>query len=411
MSHSKLGYVVCGAIVFLSLAIASEAFELEKGYVGTELYYYPVAGAPGQKHGSVAVIGQLEVRAQINDGWSAKIAPFVRVDAVDEQRNVFDLREAELRYTGGAWTFTAGATQVSWSVTESVNVVPHQVVDIVNQRDLAGDPAGQEKLGTLAATVAHQGETVLVRGYLLPFFRERRFPDVDAREHPFQGTIDLNGDTQFVSSAGDNYVGAALRVEKAFDAANVAFIQYRGYAPQPLTMPDFSTGLATNLYYLVDMSAVTLQATAGQWILKSESGYFGTHANPARFANVPDSYVSSVSGVEYGFVRAWGESDINVMVEWMYDSRGDGAGGTAFQNDLFLGARWLANDADDTQILGGVVRDLDQRAAIFHVQYQRRIGKQLQLQMVARSFDAEDRNALHALNDDFLLHAKLRYFF
>src|SRR5204863_459050 len=100
-----------------------------------------------QKHGNAALISQLDMRAALTDAWSAKLTPFVRADAVDSERSGADLREAELDCAEGAWRYTVGMARVSWSVTESVNVIPHQVVDIVNQRDLAGDPAGQEKLG------------------------------------------------------------------------------------------------------------------------------------------------------------------------------------------------------------------------------------------------------------------------
>lgn len=407
-----LAHACCGvlALCWVAAAFGVET-QVEKVYFGMETYYYPLEGTPPQNHGSAALTSQLELQSTLGKRWSARITPFVRLDTSDSQRSIFDLREAELDYAYGRLRLSAGVRRLSWSVAESVNIVPHQVVDIVNQRDLAGDPAGQEKLGAAMAMVSYQGESTLVQAYLLPWFRPRRFGSIEAREHPFRGTIDLNDDVRYVSGAERHRPGAALRLEQSFDAANLALIQYRGYAPQPVLEPDFVTGRSTQLYYLIDMSALTLQATYGKWLLKTETAYFNTRSNPERFTQIPAGYWATVSGVEYTFVRALGDSDLGVIAEWMHDSRGDGPVGTQFQNDVFAGLRWVPNDQADSQLLGGIARDLDQRATIFQLQYKRRIGKQIEAEAVGRAFSAAATNALRALEDDSVVLLRLRYFF
>jgi len=384
---------------------------LDKVYFGMETYYYPTQGTPPQNHGSAAFTSQFELQGALGEHWSSRVTPFARVDTNDSHRSIFDLREAELDYADGPWRFAAGARRLSWSVTESVNIVPHQVVDIVNQRDLAGDPAGQEKLGAAMAMASYQAENTLVQAYLLPWFRPRRFASVAAREHPFRGAIDLNDDIRYVSGAEQHRLGGAVRLEQSIDSANLALIQYRGYAPQPIVEPNFSTGKAMQLYYLIDMSALTLQATYGKWLLKTETAYFNTHSNPEVFTEIPGSYWATVSGVEYTFLRVLGDSDLGVIAEWMHDSRGDALNGSQFQNDVFVGLRWVPNDQADSQLLGGVASDLDQRATIFQLQYQRRIGKQIEIEAVGRAFSAEAANALRALEDDSVVLLRLRYFF
>jgi hypothetical protein len=384
---------------------------LDRGYLGTETYYYPANGASGQNNGSEALVSQLEFRRALGSKGLAHVTPFVRLDAVDSHRNIFDLRDAEVIYSESAWRFALGMRRVSWSVTEAVNIVPFQVVDILNQRDLAGDPAGQEKMGEAMITVSHRGENTLVELYLLPWFRARRFPSAQAREQPFQGAVDLGDGEEYVSGAHQHRLGAAARFERSFDAANVAFVEYRGYAPQPLITPDFATHRATELYYLVNMSAITVQASLGKWLLKTETAYYDTGLNPARFNGIPGNYWATVSGFEYTFVRAFGESDLGVIAEWMHDSRGIGPAGTPFPNDLFFGLRWVLNDQADSQLLGGVMRDLDRRAAVLELQYHRRIGTRLQLELILRGYDAEKASPLSALTNDELLQVGLHYFF
>jgi hypothetical protein len=385
---------------------------LDKGYVGLEAYYYPEDGLPAQKHGNASVIGQLELRGRWGEEFAAKLTPFVRVDAIDSHRSLFDAREAELDFSSGRWRAELGMRTLSWSVTESVGVLPLQVVDIINQRDMAGDPAGQEKLGEAMATVSYQGESTRLEAFALPWFRRRKFPDETGRENPFRGLINLtDAGIQYTSEKGSHEVGGALRAEFSADTANVALIQYRGYAPQPLIMPDFATGKARELYYLVDMSGLTVQAALGQWLLKTETAYFGTHENPARFSAVPAGYWSSVSGAEYTFVGAFGSSDLGAFAEGMFDSRGRALNGTPFHEDLFAGLRWVANDQSDTQILGGVMYGLDQHAVVAQLQFQRRLGTHYQVDMRLRAYDAAKANPLGAFNDDSVALLRLQRFF
>lgn len=408
-----LARACCAVLALWWVADPAQAVELhlEKVYSGLETYYYPVDGAPHQDHGSTAVMAQLELQAALSRHWSARITPFTRLDGHDSNRTIFDLREAELDYAHDRWRLAVGARRVSWSVTESVNIVPYQVVDIINQRDLAGDPAGQEKLGAVMGMASYQADNTLVQAYWLPWFRPRRFPSTEARENPTRGQFDLNGDIHYVSAPGQYRQAAALRLEESLDSANLALIQYHGYAPQPLIEPNPATGRARQLYYLIDMSALTVQATFGKWLLKTETAYFNTRENPGDFAQIPASYWATVSGIEYTFLRLLGDSDLGVIAEWMHDSRGDGPNGTPFHNDIFAGLRWVPNDQADSQLLGGVARDLDKRAAVFQLQYRRRIGKQLESEAVVRAFRAVASSQLHALEDDSVLLVRLRYFF
>ena len=394
----------------LCAAPVGAEWQLAKGYVGLEAHYYPQEGAGDQGHGNAAGIAELELFDFLGDAWTAKLTPFARLDAVDTSRHRFDLREAELEYQSGPWTFSGGMRKVSWSVTESVNLVPHQVVDILNQRDLAGDPSGKEKLGAAMLRGAWQGERVLAEAFILPWFREREFPSTEAREHPFSGAVDLPGEVSYTDGNEEFQPGFALRLEAVLGPANLAFIQSRGYAPQPALSFDTATGALNSLYYQVDMSAVTVQASVGTWLLKTESAWFDTGLNPDGFS-VPDSYFSTVTGVEYTFIRPSKTADLSVIAEWMYDERGDGLDGVQFQNDLFAGLRWAANDLFGTEIVGGVVHDLEADAAIFHAEYKRRIGDSQRLEVVVRAFSAEDDHPMSAVTDDTLLKVRYRWFF
>lgn len=407
--------LLCALGVLLGMpghAPAAPGLSLEKAYLGIEGYFYPRDGFPGQNHGNFAVTSEFEFKADLSESWKGKITPFVRGDPSNDHRNRFDLREAAIEFANDQWKAYGGMGKVSWSVTESVNIIPYQVVDIVNQRDLAADPSGQEKLGAAMLAGYYQGETTLAQLIVLPWFRKRPFPRQQMRENPLGGAINLDDQTVFTSSASEHRVNAALRLEKQIDSANVAFIQYRGYAPQPVVVPDFRTGGSTSLYYLVDMTGVTAQAAVGSWLLKTEIAYSNTRLNgDSSHIAIPRSYTSSVTGVEYTFVRFAGESDLGILAEWIRDTRGNGANGTPFPRDFFVGARWVANDASDTQVLGGLVRNLDNYDTVYQIQYERRLLEKYWLHVAARAYSAKDESPLAPFKRDNVVYARLKYYF
>ncbi len=61
------------------------------------------------------------------------------------------------------------------------------------------------------------------------------------------------------------------------------------------------------------------------------------------------------------------DMDLGVLMEYLYDERGDAAP-IAFENDLFIGLRLTANDAQSSELLTGVIRDLDSGALLFNLE-------------------------------------------
>lgn len=384
------------------------SFEVVKGNVGVEGYYYPRSVNTGQNHGETAVFGELELADYFQDRWQVRITPFFRYDPSESARDKLDLTEAFIEYVDDAWIARVGMIKLSWSVTEAVNIVPHQVVDIVNQRDFSGNPDGTEKLGAAALSLAYQSDDTLVEVFMLPWLRERRFPSTEAREHLFRGQIDLRVDPTYAGRRGEFRPAFALRAERVVGNTNLALILYSGYSPAPSITPG-PGGKARVHYYLQDMVGLTVQSAVGTWLLKSETALVNTHDEVEYM--VPDDYVSTVSGVEYTFIRPAATDDITAIAEWMYDSRGDDHLGSQYQNDLFIGARWTANDFDGSFVLGGSVIDLEDGSVTLHLEYSRRLWEQWRMEAVFRNHFASDGNALGALEDDLLLQFSLSRFF
>ncbi|MDU0354539.1 hypothetical protein RS130_11870 [Paraglaciecola aquimarina] len=111
---------------------------------------------------------------------------------------------------------------------------------------------------------------------------------------------------------------------------------------------------------------VDLLVLVEDWIVKFEgvqktvlaNNYSATvEGNPVFFAQ--DDYFALVAGFEYPLVGVFDSVfDVNVLLEYQFDDRDELATTTA-QNDLMAGTRIVFNDMDGTEILVGVVQDLD----------------------------------------------------
>jgi len=397
------------SVFFVSNKSVAVDINLIKGNVGVEVIYYPTSVNTNQKDGNISVDSQFELFLNIDDYWSATISPLARLDVIDSNRNKIDLQDAYLNFSDEAWMFKIGMNTLSWSVTESVNTIPAHVVDIINQRDIAADSSGQEKLGTAMVNVGYQSENgLIVEALLLPWFREKEYPTLTAREHVFNGRYDLKTKPIFTSKDEEFRLSAAVRIEMELGSTNLALIQYQGYSLDPVLR--INNQSVSKLYYLVDMSGITIQASLGTWLFKTETAYFNTSLNDDNFT-VPDNYLSSVTGFEYTLIRPSEKADLIFFAEWMYDQRGDGLDGTIFQNDIFAGFRWVANDLVSTVISFGSVFDLDDSATILHFEYKRRMQNSMQLIVKLRSYNAEISNPVSTLNNDDFIDVVLRYYF
>lgn len=95
----------------------------------------------------------------------------------------------------------------------------------------------------------------------------------------------------------------------------------------------------------------------------------------------------------------------------MYDER-DELAISGLANDLFLGARFAFNDVNSTEILGGVIYDLDYKSRLFSVETSRRIGDSWKVEVEARIFDnLQEEEFLYFFRDDSFVQFGLSKFF
>jgi len=341
-----------------------------------------------------------ELAHEWNDGRDLVVMRlFGRLDARDDRRTHFDVRELQWTHVGDGWETLVGIGKVYWGVTEAWHLV-----DIVNQTDLVENPDGEQKLGQPMVKLSLERDWGTLDLFVLPGFRERTFPGVEGRlrTHPPVET-DL---ARYQSGAGDRRVDLAARWSHYIGEWDLGFSLFHGTGRDPLLIPvrkpDGQWVLAP-YYELIDQASVDLQATLGQWLWKLEALY--RHSDT-------DAFYAWTGGFEYTWVGvAESASDLGLVGELLFDQRGDESA-TPFNHDAFLAVRWTANDEQSSELLAGVIVDWRNHSTLLNVEGSRRLGEAWKLSVELRAWlNVDPADLQHPFNrDDYLQLELARYF-
>lgn len=331
--------------------------------------------------------------------WRLEGEGFLRLDAHDGNRTHADIRELGVSYLGDRITAFLGAGQVFWGVAE----VRH-LVDVVNQIDGVEDLDGEDKLGQPMVAVTLDTEWAVVDAYLLPYFRERTFPDADAR---LRGPLPIAEDAVFTSDQGRWSPDFAVRAFRIVGAIDVGLSLFRGTSREARFSLGSNAAGAPALvpeYDRITQLGVDAQWTGERTLLKLEAMTRDGHAERVDALTL---------GVEHTLYQVAGsDGDLGVLAEIMLDSRGDGAPATLFDQDLFLGGRWALNDVDDTSVLGGPMVDLSTGETLLLIEAGRRVGSVWNVSADARVFlQADEGSPMYGVRrDGFVSLSITRYF-
>lgn len=372
------------------------------GYIGVEARGFTEAAAYAGQH-SEAVNTSLVVQPEFYQRWdeggqSVTLVPFVRVDGQDKERTHMDVREAYWQKHTRDWQLSVGVRKVFWGTTES-----QHLVDIINQTDLIENPDGEDKLGQPMVQLSLFRDFGTFDFFVLPYFRERTYPGRPGRLRT--GLIVDDSQATFDSGARNTHVDWAARWSHYFGPLDIGIAHFQGTSREPrffLGVRDGDPVLVPH-YDQIDQTSVDLQVTLGSWLWKLEA---------LNRSGQDETFQAGVGGVEYTFFnvadRGW---DIGLLLEYHYDSRGADSL-SAFENDLFLGGRFAANDTQDTQFVGGIVQDLNSPTHSLYFEASRRITDHINIEAESRLFNHVDEDdPLVPVEGDDYVQVGVNYFF
>jgi len=321
----------------------------------------------------------------------------------DEERNHVDVRELMWINAMGDWELRLGVGKVFWGVTESLHLV-----DVINQVDLVESPDGEEKLGQPMLNLSRFTDWGTWDLFVLPLFRERTYAGINGRlRAPL--VVDTDMDALYESDDEDKHVDWAVRWSHYIGDWDIGLSHFSGTSREPvfennnIVMNSVGQLVILPTYNLIDQTGLTLQALLGDWAWKLETT--STEEKDER-------YTQAVFGFEYTHVGVFDSSiDLGLLLEYLYDDRDESAPGP-FEDDVMLGLRWVFNDMQSSEILMGVISDLDGGAISSSVEASRRLGQSWKLALEYRGTSSlESTDRAYILRNDDYFQLELGYFF
>ena len=348
------------------------AFHEFSGSFGIAGRWYPNGGAhPGQRSHGNGFVATPELYLEDVAGRSFTLAPFFRYDAADSQRTHADLHEAYLLLFGeigvNEWELRLGLDRVFWGVTES-----QHLVDIVNQIDLVEHPNEKARLGQLMAHLTWSGDWGALELFGMSWHRGRTSAGRSGR--PRLPLVIDDDHALYESGAEEWHVDIAARYSNSFGPFDVGLSAFEGTSREPFLLPavnDNGAPILAPYYAQIRQFGLDTQLTTGSWLFKLEAIYrTGARNNAGR----DEDFAAFVFGGEYTLYSILGSAaDLSLLGEWNYDERRRKAT-NRFQNDLFFATRLGFNDIQDTEMIAGVLTDVDYNSNFISVEFNRRLS-------------------------------------
>ena len=348
--------------------------------------------------GTYSIAAEAELRWRSASGnQRASFIPYLRWDDADEERELFDLREAYFAWEGDGWEFLAGNNTVFWGVTESVHLV-----DVINQTDGVADVDGEDKLGQPMLNLELQRDWGLISLYALPYFRERTFAGPNGR---LRTPLPVDTDNPvFESSDKESHIDFAARYSHYIGPFDVGVSYFNGTSREPRLVAAPNGQVLLPHYDLIDQVGLDFQYTGDAWLWKLEAIVRDGHS---------ESFAAAVGGFEYTLYQiANSNADLGLLVEYQWDERGDSEPVTIADNDVFLATRLALNDTQDTTVLAGIAWDTETDELFFNVEAERRFGNNYVAELRVRAFSGSEPGDLtYAFRTDDYVQLQIARFF
>ncbi len=394
-------------MVASGFARAAPALTLDSE-IGLEQRHFFEDSLVGKADNNLSLRGQIATVHALDNGVDQlEFLARARADEHDEERTGAEIQDLAWIHVSGDWEWRTGLRKVFWGVTES-----RHLVDIINQSDLAESFDGEDKLGQPMLNLSWTQDWGLIDFFVLPGFRERRYPGLDGRPGPIV-TLDTH-DERYESSEEDHRVDAAIRAKFSLDAWEIAISHFSGTSREPEFLITGEGSIYIPYYPVIDQTGLELQYILDAWLLKAEI--------ISRHGMQGGRYTGSVTGLEYTQYSILDSSyDLGWIVEYNFDDRGT-RGPETYEHDWLLGWRLSFNDAADSSLLAGIVFDPVSEESLISVEGRTRLNADWGLAIESAILQGDDpspgddwrygaENKLWPFyRDDFLQLELIRYF-
>ena len=318
------------------------------------------------------------------------LQPRLKIDFLDASLNRYLPNTAEAVFYSPAGEIRGGIGMIPWGVSHSFNPT-----DVINRKDLEANFYNPDRLGDFFL----EGKKIFpqVGGFsdltltalVLPLFQETPLPENNNRfalagtAGPAPYTLLTDQDTPGYPKA----LGGAFAASALVGRADLSLHYYHGPEHNPgfVLVTDSSGALRLRgFYYTIDMIGTNAEIPLAGLLFHFESAVKITSESRTHIVSngdnnaVPATYFQAVPGVDYT-IQKIGDGEIEVTLEYLKEfNRGSGLRNfRPFQNDLFLGGRYRANNRQDTTAELGIIKDVTNRETVFVARAESRLYRNL----------------------------------
>jgi hypothetical protein len=321
----------------------------------------------GTEDFGLAASFRLDTKARQKGGFRQQLRVFGRAAMIDEERSVLMVEDAWAGWRNNRFEIKAGVQTLNWSAAEAFHPT-----DMINARNLDSNVENAEKIGEPMVTMRLRFLNGGLTGYYMPLRMAPRFPSASSRLTPYSGVhlakaqwSDSNG----LVDADDFSNQYAFRLDQTIGQGDLA-LHYVAHNDRllPAIALDATTLSPTPVFPFVQRFGGSLVQALGDWLIKVEVDHILVEAmNVGDSLNLvqgpPGDHTVVAAGLEYG---------------WSYDSGAEGSlivesqvlilpGGSEqernqmgpFQRDALLGYRHSLNDEMGTEIMLGMILDVE----------------------------------------------------
>ena len=351
---SKLLFFFCTLISFSSLA---EVYTEQYGQVefSSSIFFEDISG-DNRKNTLNSSLLKYNFFFE-NKNLSGKLKVNAKLSNPEAAQNI-DFNEAYLDYAYNDLNVLVGNNIVFWGKNEFYNPV-----DIVNSKDFSRGLAQGEKIGQPMVNVKRYYDTSELNLFILPA-TSNTYPTSKVRP---QLALNINSANSFANGASENNTGMAARWSGYIDEYDYGFSYYHGNTKDPALV--LSSGQLVPKYSEITQLGLDVQATRGDILYKGEVIY---RDNQYDYNGNINGYTNFILGLEQSSFGIFGQNwDLANILEYTYDTRGSSSH-HGYQNDVFLGARLVLNNIEDTQYFVSLQNDLDKNTRVVTFNYESR---------------------------------------
>lgn len=373
-------------LAFFLLSLTSLFAEIEvSGHLDLDSEFYLTKNS-GRDSNSFTAKQTLELK-YTQDAWSIYTKLYAQEaynDLLKEsektKRTFARLDELFLKYDGEDDSFALGKSIKFWGSLELRNIV-----DGFNPNELRDDMFSVNKLGVYNASYSHFSDNGEVSLILKLHEQDLKMAQYPYMYYPFpQYPQPISYEKNLQTTKSQNRPSVYLKYSASSDteyALDYAFIYENGYDSQRYFTASFNQpSKYVQNAYLVHKFMTYNTLVIDTTLIKLEALYAdvqsGVHVGDySHIAFGIEHTMEQESGATLGLIAEYYKYDT-----YESDKFNDLQQYETMQDDLFLGLRYVLNDADDTSLVGGIVADFEYNEQTYYAKYESRFGSSIKVE-------------------------------